>query len=92
MTAVPRWVRDLRFSRANTAHIARHGVRREEVEEACYGDSFARRAGRNLYRVTGQTLSGRWLTVFLSPRGGGAYYVVTARDATDNERRGARRS
>ena len=35
---------------------------------------------------------GRWLTVLLSPVGEGAYYVVTARNATVSERREAQRN
>jgi uncharacterized DUF497 family protein len=40
-------------------------------------------------RVIGQTDGGRYLTIIVVPRRG-AFYVVTARDATTNERRAYR--
>jgi hypothetical protein len=92
MTAVPRWIREVIWDEYNAYHIARrHQVTEDEVESVCYGDAFARRVRRGVYRVTGQTRAGRWLTVFLSPRGRGEYYVITARNATLTERREAQR-
>ncbi len=51
-------------------HIARHGVTPKEVEEACWGKAFVRRAkseGDNpVYYVLGQTEAGRYLSALLS--------------------------
>ena len=72
-------------------HIARHGVRPEEVEEACWGNAFVRRAkseGDNpVYYVLGQTEAGRYLfcVVIRFPDGKG--YPVTAREMTAKEKR-----
>ena len=72
-------------------HIARHGVTQDEAEDVCYGDALALHTRRRLYQLIGRTAEGRLLSVMISPREPGAYYVVTARDATDVERRLARR-
>jgi uncharacterized DUF497 family protein len=73
------------------AHIARHKVYPEEVEEVCFGKVLVQRAkssGKNpVYYVLGQTTSGRYLfcVVIQFPEGIG--YPVTARPMTDNEKR-----
>jgi len=72
-------------------HIARPGVTPEEVEEACFGKAFVRRAkaqGENpVYYVLGQTEAGRYLfcVVIRFPDGNG--YPVTAREMTAKEKR-----
>lgn len=71
----------------NEEHIARHGVRRVEVEEVLQNGPFVTRAGRRRYRAIGVTDAGRYLTVFLDRRLRDAYYVLTARDANEAERR-----
>ena len=73
------------------AHIARHGVDPEEVEEACFGEAMVRGVeseGRNpVYHVLGQTEAGRYLfcVVILFPDD--KAYPVTARDMTEKEKR-----
>jgi uncharacterized DUF497 family protein len=71
----------------NEDHIADHGVTADEAEEVAYGYSYMTRAREGLYRLIGQTSAGRYLTVYVAPRKSGAFYVVTARDATPKERR-----
>ena len=72
------------------AHIARHGVVPEEVEEACFGKAMARSVeseGPNpVYHVLGETEAGRHLfcVVILFPEA--KAYPVTARDMTDKEK------
>jgi uncharacterized DUF497 family protein len=72
------------------AHIARHGVVPEEVEEACFGKAMVRGVeseGPNpVYHVLGETEAGRHLlcVVILFPEG--KAYPVTARDMTDKEK------
>lgn len=68
-------------------HIARHNVTVVEAEEVVYGTPAVYRERENRYRLVGQTGAGRYLTVFVVPRGGGVYTLVTARDATEAERR-----
>ncbi len=65
-------------------HIARHQV---SVEEVIFGVPFMRKARLGRYHIIGQTEAGRYLAVFVAPRGRGVYGLVTARDADDAERR-----
>lgn len=72
----------------NEEHIARHGVDPDQVEEVVFdSEYFSSRARNGTYRLIGRTNGGRYLAVFLVPRGRGVYYIVTARDATESERR-----
>jgi uncharacterized DUF497 family protein len=68
-------------------HIARHQVSIAEVEEVIFGVPFIRKARLGRYHIIGQTEVGRYLAVFVAPRGQGVYGLVTARDADDAERR-----
>jgi uncharacterized DUF497 family protein len=68
-------------------HIARHGVSIEEVEQVVFGQPFIRRTRQERLRLLGQTDAGRYLAVFLGAREAGAYGLITARDATNIERR-----
>ena len=69
-------------------HIARHGVTLDEMEEVVFGTPLVYRERQGYYRVTGQTFAGRYLSVFLGPRDQpGVFGLVTAREATDAERR-----
>lgn len=72
-------------------HIALHQVSIAEVEEVIFGAPFIRKARQGRYHIIGQTEAGRYLTVFVAPRGRGVYGLVTARDADDAERRAYRR-
>jgi uncharacterized DUF497 family protein len=75
----------------NEEHIARHQVTRDEVEEAFYSRSAQMYRSRDQsYRLISQTYGGRYLTVIVARRPGGAWYVVTARDADALERRSHR--
>jgi uncharacterized DUF497 family protein len=79
--------RELVWDDWNEEHVARHNVTRREVEEVCFGRAFVVRMRRSRYRVVGQTEGGRYLTVILDSRQGREFYVVTARDAVEPERR-----
>ena len=68
-------------------HIARHHVSVAEAEQVVSSNVFIRRARQGYLRLIGQTEAGRHLTIFVAPRGGGVYALVTARDATQAERR-----
>ena len=71
-------------------HIARHGVRLDEVEQAVMNLKHARRSGDYIL-VLGQTDSGRYLTTILDHEGGNTWYPVTARESSPSERRMLRR-
>lgn len=81
----------LLWDERNEEHIGRHGVDREDVEEAVHNRPHITRNRHDTYRVVGQTDAGRYLTIIVSPRGHGEFYVVTARDADLVERRVLRR-
>ncbi len=68
-------------------HIARHGVSVAEVYDVVYGNSTQRRSRYGRYRLIGQTGGGRYLVVIVKSVAGSDYVLVTARDATDRERR-----
>lgn len=81
-------IQNLVWDEWNKQHIARHSVKPYEVEEVCEARKiFISKVGNQKKRVIGQTLSGRYLTIFLADKGENNYYVVTARDATAKERR-----
>lgn len=72
-------------------HIARHHVSVAEVEEVVFGAPLIRRSKQSRFLLIGQTEAGRYLAVFLAPRGHGTYGLVTARDATQAERQAYQR-
>jgi uncharacterized DUF497 family protein len=84
---VPLRIDRIVWTEASVDHVARHGVDPMEVEEVAFGVHAVQRAREDTYRLVGQTDAGRYLTVFLAPRDPGVYAVVTARDATIQERR-----
>jgi uncharacterized protein len=72
----------------NIAHIARHDVIPDEVEEVCHGQPVTSQTYKGRLRVVGPTRSRRMLTVILAPtQEPGVYYPVTARPADRKERR-----
>ncbi len=94
-------ITELVWDEWNVEHISAHGVKPEEVEEAC-GDpdhwvirDRVTRYGLARYRLYGQTEGGRYLFVVLDREDDDAFYVVTAREMTDAEksrfRKGLRR-
>jgi len=72
-------------------HIAGHHVSVAEVEEVIFGAPFIRKARQGRYHIIGQTEAGRYLVVFVAPRGRGVYGLVTAIDADDAESRAYKR-
>lgn len=79
--------REILWTNASEAHIARHGVRPEEVEDAINTGPILTRRGRNdTTEVFGTTMAGRNLVMIVAPAMNGRWYLVTARDMTDNER------
>lgn len=79
-------IRRLVWDEWNIDHIARHNVELEEVEWVCKSKNLFERGRDGIYQMTGQTETGRYLTIILIPRTNG-FYPVTARDASDTERK-----
>lgn len=79
-------IRKLVWDEWNIEHIARHNVEPEEVEQVCISKNLFERGRDGTYQVTGQTETGRYLTIILVLRRNG-FYPVTARDASDTERK-----
>lgn len=79
-------IRRLIWDDWNVAHIARHEVIPEEVEEVCQGAHVTSETYSARIRVVGPSTTGRMLTVILAPRDQDTYYPVTARPASRKER------
>jgi len=75
----------------NVAHIARHGVVPEEVEEALVDNPLVLRTGDGRYLGYGETGDGRPLFVVFVSQGDGRVRPLTARAMTEAERRLYRR-
>lgn len=80
----------------NEEHVARHAVEPWEAEEA-FADrrrvsapAYQASSGEKRQAFTGKTEDGRLLTVIVTKRGE-RFRVVTARDASEGERRKYRR-
>lgn len=65
-------------------HIARHGVRAEEVLTIFEQDYFVKRDGKR-YELIGRTRDGRFLALFLEKEKD-KFKLITARDATKTEK------
>ncbi len=84
--------REIECSEAVAEKIqSKHGVEPSEVEEVLADDPQARRAGRELYSVSGRTDSGRYLVILLHDLGDGVGRLVTAREMDASERRAHRK-
>ena len=67
----------------NVAHIARHSVTPEEVEQVCHIDPIVQKGKEGRLLVFGPTENRRMLTVILDPvEEKGVYYPVTAYKAS----------
>ena len=86
---------DIKWTTSSINHIARHGVDPFEVEECIYEDSprvfKTVRRGELRYIVYCRCVSGRYLTVVITPPKNGFIRVITARDMTERERSKYRR-
>ena len=70
------------------AHIARHQVIPEEVQELCHGSYIDGEAHKGRIILIGPTAAGRMLAAILDPEPEPAvYYPVSARPASRKERR-----
>jgi len=82
------FVRRLIWDSWNIAHIARHDVIPDEVEEVCHGAPVTSQTDNGRIRVVGPTQARRMLTVIFAPTDQqGIYDPITARPADRKERR-----
>jgi hypothetical protein len=75
------------WDESNVEHIAQHGVSVEEAQQVLSRTARVRRSRLERYVAIGPTESGRFLMVVFRLLGGGAVRVITARDATHEEKR-----
>lgn len=81
-------IRELFVSPEQEEHIwIKHRVTPDEVEQVCQECRLALRGRDGSYALYGQTEAGRYLVVFIYPRGRGVFALATAREMTDTERR-----
>lgn len=86
-------IREIIVSAQQEEHIwTLHRVTPEEAEAVCFNDPLVIRGRDRSYAVYGQSETGRYLIVFLYPRGQGVFSLASARDMTDTERRRYQRS
>lgn len=81
------------WSAANVAHVGKHGISPEEVEDVLFTPPLNARRGERegAYLVLGRTRAGRRLLVVIALRPRNSWYVVTARDVDRAERRRMKR-
>jgi uncharacterized DUF497 family protein len=89
MTTQPPRIDVLDWDDWNRAHITKHQVTPDEVEEVVAGDAIYFTTYKNRIIVIGPTATGRMLTVVIgeSPYRRYQYYVFSARPASRSERR-----
>lgn len=74
----------------DVAHIGRagHNVTPQEVEEVIFSDQTLIKRSRNgRYLFLGPTGAGRILAAVLDPEGNGVWFCVSARSASQDERK-----
>lgn len=86
-------ISEIVWTETDVAHLARHGVTPEEVEEVLAAGPVWRRGRahpatrrKSLYAF-GQTSAGRYLFIVLSPRELGRARCITAMDMDEKARR-----
>jgi hypothetical protein len=81
-------IRELVISERQEDHIwVEHQVRAEEVDEVCESARLVLRGRDGGFAIYGQTAAGRYLVLFIYPRGNDVFSLATARDLTETERR-----
>jgi uncharacterized DUF497 family protein len=84
-----RTISSIKWTAESIEHVARHAVRPEEVEEACFNEEevpFIRSGREKLHYVFGKTYSGRFLFVVVQFIRQGEVGVITARDMNEWEK------
>lgn len=80
-------IRRLVWNDWNVKDIKKHKVTVKEVEEVSQSETKSLKSYQGRLLVLGRTKNNRLLTVVLVPEGKDKYYVVTARDMSQKERR-----
>jgi len=81
-------VKHLIWDEWNVAHVGRHRVIPDEVEQVCLGNRYiVRESYKDRLMLIGLTSAGRILAIVVAPKGEDTYFVVTARTADRKERR-----
>jgi uncharacterized DUF497 family protein len=81
-------ITDFQWDEDNVAHIARHKVYPDEVEELAFDDEPWIRKGRGGTRyMLGYTISGRYLFIVYIPKGKGIARVITAMDMDEKTKK-----
>ena len=81
-------INEIVWNKECIAHIARHGVEPQEVEEVCFQmKPFIMKAKNNRYFAMGQTCSGRYLAIIFEYLGNSAAKIITARAMSESERK-----
>ena len=84
-----RTISSIKWTDESIEHVARHVVRPEEVEEACFNEEeipLIRSGRENLHYVFGKTYSGRFLFFVVRFIRQGEIKVITARDMNEWEK------
>ena len=84
-----RTISSIKWTDESIEHVARHVVRPEEVEEACFNEEEIPliRSGRESHHyVFGKTYSGRFLFIVVRFIRQGEIKVITARDMNEWEK------
>jgi hypothetical protein len=79
-------IEDLVWNEQNIAHIARHDVTQQEVEDVVFGNPIPSETYGGRLRLIGLTSNRRMITVIVSPKSVGLWFVVTARSSSKKER------
>lgn len=79
-------VERLIWNEVNIAHIARHEVTPQEVEQVCHGPFEVFRGHSGRIALIGPTAKGRMLFIIVAPKEVGSYLPITARVADRKER------
>ena len=81
------FIRKLIWDTRNTTHIAKHNVIPEEVEEVFYQQPIVQHSKiNNRLVILGCTFDSRYLNVVIENKGKGIYYIVTAYDASTQDK------
>jgi hypothetical protein len=81
-------IREVIVSPQQEEHIwVKHRVALPEVDEVCESARLVIGGRDGSYAIYGQTAAGRYLVLFMHPRGHARFELATARDADAAERR-----
>lgn len=80
-------IRSLVWDDWNIAHITRHNISRNEVEEICHGSFVPLIGKKGRHVLIGKTHTDRMISVVIERKHDGVWYVVTARPTAKKERR-----